>query len=131
MPECSVSFNARRGTLRGMHFRAEPHAEDKIVRCTAGAAYDVVIDLRRGSATELRWFGTELSALNRRALFVPKGFAHGFITLHDDTEILYMMSTVYVPGFDRGVRWNDPAFGIAWPLDPLVIAARDAEYPLL
>jgi dTDP-4-dehydrorhamnose 3,5-epimerase len=131
MPECSVSFNARRGTLRGMHFRAEPHAEDKIVRCTAGAAYDVVIDLRRGSATERRWFGTELSALNRRALFVPKGFAHGFITLHDDTEILYMMSSVYVPGFDRGVRWNDPAFGIAWPLDPLVIAARDAEYPLL
>ena len=131
MPQSSVSFNARRGTLRGLHYQAEPHAEDKLVRCTAGAIYDVIVDLRPDSPTARRWFGVELSAANHRALFVPKGLAHGFITLRDDTEVLYMISVPYAPGFERGIRWNDPAIGIAWPTAPSVVSARDAAYPLL
>jgi len=131
MPQSSVSFNARRGTLRGLHYQAEPHAEDKLVRCTAGAIYDVIVDLRPNSPTLRRWFGVELSAANHRSLFVPKGLAHGFITLSDDTEVLYMISVPYVPGFERGVRWNDPAIGISWPMAPSAVAARDAAYPLL
>ena len=131
MPQSSVSFNPRRGTLRGMHYQAEPHAEDKLVRCTAGAIYDVIVDLRPNSPTLRRWFGVELSAVNHRSLFVPKGMAHGFITLRDDTEVLYMISVPYVPGFERGVRWNDPAIGISWPTVPSVVSARDAAYPLL
>jgi dTDP-4-dehydrorhamnose 3,5-epimerase len=129
MPQSSVSFNARRGTLRGMHYQAEPYAEDKLVRCTAGAIYDVIVDLRPGLPR--RWFGIELSADNHRSLFVPKGLANGFITLRDDTEVLYMMSVPYVAGFDRGVRWNDPAIGISWPMVPSIVSARDAAYPLL
>jgi dTDP-4-dehydrorhamnose 3,5-epimerase len=128
MPQCSVSFNPRRGTLRGLHFQAEPHSEEKLIRCTAGAVFDVIVDLREGSPTRRRWFGTELSAENHRSLFVPRGFAHGFITLRDDAEVLYMISVPYVPGFDRGLRWNDPALGIRWPIEPLVISARDACY---
>jgi dTDP-4-dehydrorhamnose 3,5-epimerase len=131
MPQCSVSFNQRKGTLRGLHFQAPPHAEDKLVRCTAGAIFDVIVDLRAASPTWGRWFGTELTADNRRSLFIPKGFAHGFITLCEDTEVLYMISVPYVPGFDRGVRWNDPALAIDWPIEPVHIAARDAAYPPL
>jgi dTDP-4-dehydrorhamnose 3,5-epimerase len=131
MPQSSVSFNTRRGTLRGLHYQAEPHTEDKVVRCTAGAIYDVIVDLRHGSPTARRWFGVELSAANHRSLFVPKGFAHGFMTLREDTEVLYMISVPYVPGFERGIRWNDPAVGIAWPSAPSVVSARDAAYPLL
>jgi dTDP-4-dehydrorhamnose 3,5-epimerase len=131
MPQSSVSFNARRGTLRGLHYQAEPHAEDKLVRCTAGAIYDVIVDLRPGSPTARRWFGVELSAANHRSLFVPKGMAHGFLTLRDDTEVLYMISVPYAAGFERGVRWNDPAIGISWPLAPSLVSARDAAYPLL
>ncbi|HUA77089.1 MAG TPA: dTDP-4-dehydrorhamnose 3,5-epimerase [Acetobacteraceae bacterium] len=131
MPQSSVSFNARRATLRGLHFQAEPHAEDKLVRCTAGAMFDVIVDLRPGSPTRRRWLGIELSAANRLALFVPKGFAHGFITLEEGTEVLYMISVPHVPGFDRGIRWSDPAIGIDWPLQPEHMAARDAAYPLL
>lgn len=131
MPECSLSFSKRTGTLRGMHFQAAPHTEEKLVRCTAGAIFDVIVDLRAQSPTERRWFGTELTAENRRVLFVPKGFAHGFITLRDDTEIFYMISVRRAPGFERGVRWNDPALGIRWPIEPSVISARDAAYPLL
>jgi dTDP-4-dehydrorhamnose 3,5-epimerase len=131
MPECSVSFNSRQGTLRGMHFQAAPHGEDKLVRCTAGAIFDVIVDLRAHSPTQRRWFGTELTAANRRSLFVPQGFAHGFITLLDDSEVLYMISAKYAPGFERGIRWNDPALGIRWPINPAVISARDAAYPLL
>jgi dTDP-4-dehydrorhamnose 3,5-epimerase len=131
MPQCSISFNSRRATLRGMHFQADPHAEDKLVRCTAGAIFDVIVDLRADSPTRRHWFGTELTAENRRSMFVPKGFAHGFITLHDETEVLYMISAPHAPGFDRGVRWNDPALAIAWPIEPVHIAARDAAYPLL
>lgn len=131
MPQSNLSFNARRGTLRGMHYQADPHAEDKLVRCTAGAIFDVIVDLRPRSPTERRWCGVELTAQNRRSRFVPKGFAHGFVTLCDESEVLYMMSTVYAPGFGRGVRWNDPSLGIVWPIEPTLIAERDAAYPLL
>ncbi len=131
MPQSSVSFNARRATLRGLHYQAEPHAEDKLVRCTAGSIYDVIVDLRPDSPMHRRWFATELSAENHRSLYVPKGVAHGFITLREDTEVLYMISVPYVPGFDRGIRWNDPAIGIIWPLEPTVVSARDAAHPLL
>ena len=131
MPQSSVSFNTRRGTLRGLHYQAEPHAEDKLVRCTAGAIYDVIVDLRPDSPTARRWFGIELSAANHRSLFVPKGFAHGFMTLRDDTEVLYMISVPYAPGFERGLRWDDPAIGVSWPMPPAVVSARDAAYPVL
>jgi dTDP-4-dehydrorhamnose 3,5-epimerase len=131
MPQCSVSFNSRKGTLRGLHFQAAPHTEEKLVRCTAGAIFDVIVDLRVDSPTQRRWFATELTADNRRSLFIPRGFAHGFITMRDDTEVLYMISVPYAPGHDRGVRWNDPALAIQWPIEPAVISARDAGYPLL
>jgi len=129
--QCSVSFNARRGTLRGLHLQAAPHDEEKLVRCTAGAIFDVAVDLRAGSPTHRQWFGAELSAGNHRALYIPKGFAHGFVTLADATEVSYMISVPHAPGYGRGVRWNDPAFAIAWPLQPVVISARDAAYPFL
>ncbi len=130
LSQCSVSYNERKATLRGMHYQIAPHEEHKLVRCTAGAIFDVIIDLRPGSSHFRRWFGTELSAQNRRALFIPPGCAHGFITLRDQSEVFYMISAVYSAAHSRGVRWNDPAFGIEWPLQPSVIAARDAQYPL-
>jgi len=129
--QCSVSFNVRRGTLRGLHFQAEPHAEEKLVRCTAGAIFDVIVDLRPDSPTCRQWFGADLSADNRRALYIPRGFAHGFVSLVDASEVLYMMSVPYAADAARGVRWDDPALGIRWPLSPMVISARDAAYPLL
>jgi dTDP-4-dehydrorhamnose 3,5-epimerase len=129
--QCSVSFNAKTATLRGLHFQAAPHAEDKLVRCTNGAIFDVIVDVRPESPTHRQWFGAELTALNHRALYIPKGFAHGFISLVDRAEVLYMISVPYAAGFARGLRWNDPALGIRWPLQPAVISARDAEYPLL
>jgi dTDP-4-dehydrorhamnose 3,5-epimerase len=131
MPECSVSFNARKGTLRGLHFQAEPHAEDKLVRCTAGAIYDVIVDLRADSPSYRRWFAAELTASNHRSLFVPKGFAHGFMTLEDNSEVFYMISAPQAPGFERGIRWNDPLLGIEWPMQPTVLSARDTGLPLL
>jgi dTDP-4-dehydrorhamnose 3,5-epimerase len=127
--QCSISFNERRGTLRGMHFQAKPHAEAKLVRCTAGAVFDVIVDIRSQSPTYRRWFGTELTAGNRRALYIPEGFAHGFISLADQAEVLYMISVAYAPGFGRGFRWNDPAIGIEWPMRPTLLSARDAAYP--
>jgi dTDP-4-dehydrorhamnose 3,5-epimerase len=130
--QCSTSFNTRRGTLRGMHYQAAPHGEAKLVRCTRGAIYDVAVDLRPGSPSYLRWVGSELSAANGRALYVPEGCAHGFQTLVDDSEVLYQISTPYVPEAARGVRWDDPAFGIEWPAPPpggRTLAARDAGYP--
>lgn len=131
MPQGNVSFNSRRATLRGLHFQADPYGEDKLVRCTSGAIFDVIVDLRPESRTRRRWFGLELTADNRHALFVPKGFAHGFITLTDGSEVLYLMSVPYAPGSARGVRWNDPALAIDWPLEPTWMADRDATYPLL
>lgn len=128
LAQCSVSFNVRKGTLRGMHFQAAPHQEAKLVRCTRGAIFDVIVDLRPESSTYCAWFGTELNAENRRMLFVPEGFAHGFQTLVDAAEVFYQISEVYHPEAARGVRWDDPAFGIRWPLDVTVISARDGGY---
>ncbi len=129
--QCSVSFNERRGTLRGMHYQADPHAEDKLVRCTAGAVFDVIVDVRAGSATYRRWFGARLSARNRRALYVPRGFAHGFVSLTHAAEVFYMISAPHAPESSRGFKWNDPAVGIEWPLRPAVISVRDDGYPPL
>ncbi|HEY0748603.1 MAG TPA: dTDP-4-dehydrorhamnose 3,5-epimerase [Steroidobacteraceae bacterium] len=129
--QCSVSYNTRTGTLRGMHYQSAPHEEHKLVRCTAGAIFDVVVDIRPRSSHYRRWFGAELTAQNRRSLFIPPGFAHGFITLSHDTEVYYMISVPHAPHHAQGFRWNDPAFGIQWPLAPSVISSRDAAYPLL
>ena len=126
--ECNVSFNRKRGTLRGMHYQQAPYGQAKLVRCTMGAIYDVIIDLRPASPTIKQWVGVELTAANRLMLYIPEGFAHGFQTLADDTEILYQMSSVYVPESSRGVRWNDPAFRITWPLMVEVIGERDSLY---
>ena len=130
--ECSTSFNLRAGALRGMHYQADPHGEAKLVRCTRGAIHDVVLDLRRGSATYLRWAAVELSEENGRALFVPTGCAHGFQTLRGNSEVLYQISTRYEATAARGVRWDDPAFGISWPEPPpggRTMSPRDASYP--
>jgi dTDP-4-dehydrorhamnose 3,5-epimerase len=129
--QCSVSYNARKGTLRGLHYQGAPHEEHKLVRCTAGAIYDVIVDIRASSPTYRHWFGAELTADNRRSLFIPAGFAHGFVTLTDHAEVYYMISVAHAPEYSRGFRWNDPAFAIAWPVAPTVISARDASYPLL
>jgi dTDP-4-dehydrorhamnose 3,5-epimerase len=129
--QCSVSFNAARGTLRGMHFQIAPGAEDKLVRCTAGAIFDVIVDIRRTSASFGRWFGVELSAANRRQLYIPKGFAHGFLTLAEQSEVFYQISVPFLPTAARGLNWNDPAIGIGWPFAPSVVSARDAGMPLL
>jgi len=118
-----------KGTLRGMHYQIAPHAEVKLVRCTKGAMYDVIIDLREGSPTFLRHVGVELTADNHRALYIPEGFAHGFMTLEDNSEVFYQMSAYYEPTAARGVRWNDPIFGIDWPLPVSVISTRDRDYP--
>lgn len=127
--QTSLSRNLRAGTLRGMHYEAPPHAESKLVRVVRGRIFDVAVDLRPDSPTYRRWTGTELSADNGRALLIGKGMAHGFVTLEDDTDVLYQIDKVFEPGHGRGVRWNDPAFGIAWPTSPLVISERDAAYP--
>jgi dTDP-4-dehydrorhamnose 3,5-epimerase len=132
MPECNISFNRRRGTLRGMHFQNAPHAQAKLLRATAGAIYDVIIDLRPDSRTFREWIGVELTAENRRMLYVPTGFAHGFQTLVDDTEVFYHVSDVFAPECAGGVRWDDPAFSIEWPDNDgaeRIIIARDREYP--
>jgi len=128
-PQCNLSRNESRGTLRGMHYEAPPSSESKLVRCVSGAIYDVIVDLRIGSDSFLAWTGVELSAANGRALFVPAGFAHGFITLADATDVLYHMGDFFREGAARGSRWNDPSFGITWPLLPIVISERDANYP--
>jgi len=127
----SLSYNHRRGTLRGMHFQVAPYAEIKLVRCTRGIIYDVIIDLRTDSHTYGQWIGVELSAANQRQLYIPQGFAHGFQTLADESEILYQISAEYHPASARGVRYSDPAFGINWPLDVTVINDRDRDYPLM
>jgi dTDP-4-dehydrorhamnose 3,5-epimerase len=129
--QCSVSHNTRKGTLRGLHCQKAPHEEHKLVRCTAGAIFDVIVDIRPRSPHYRRWFGTHLTAENHRSVFIPPGFAHGFITLSDDTEVYYMISVPHAPEYGQGFRWNDPAFAIEWPLLPSVISPRDAAYPLL
>jgi len=127
--QCSVSYNRQRGTLRGLHYQAPPRAEVKIVRCTHGAIYDVAVDLRPDSATFRRWVGAELGRENGRALYIPRGFAHGFLTLEDDSEVFYQMSEFHGPGEARGVRWDDPFFGVRWPARVEVMSPRDRDYP--
>jgi dTDP-4-dehydrorhamnose 3,5-epimerase len=128
LAQCNISYNAKRATLRGMHYQAAPHAETKLVRCTMGAIYDVIIDLRPESPTLKQWVAVELSAMNRRMLFIPEGFAHGFQTLEDHSEVFYQISEFYAPAYARGVRWDDPAFGVVWPEAPGVIGERDRSY---
>lgn len=127
--QSSISFSDRAGTLRGLHWQEAPAAETKLVRVTQGAVYDVAVDLRPGSATRGRWFATELSAGNRRSLLVPRGFAHGLLTLVDDTEVLYVMDAAHAPALARGARYDDPAFDIVWPAEPVVVSARDLAWP--
>lgn len=129
--QCNISFNRKRGTLRGLHYQIKPHEEVKLVRCTRGAVLDVIVDVRESSATRYRWFATELTADNRRGLYVPAGFAHGFQTLTDDSEVLYQMSEFYHPESARGLRWDDPVLGISWPLGNPLLSPRDQSYPLI
>ena len=129
LAQCNMAYNARAGTLRGMHWRAPESPEAKLVRVTRGAILDVIVDLRPDSPTFLKHIAVELTAQNHRALYVPEHFAHGFQTLVDDTEVFYQMSAFYEPAHDRGARWNDPAFGIAWPSAEPILHARDRAYP--
>lgn len=128
--QCSVSFNHRRGTLRGLHFQEAPYEEAKLVRCTRGAIWDVIVDIRPGSPTLGRHFALVLSAEERNALYIPKGMAHGFISLEDSTEVFYQISERYSPEHARGYRWDDPTFAIPWPEPVAVISDRDRELPL-
>jgi dTDP-4-dehydrorhamnose 3,5-epimerase len=127
--QCNTSFNKKKGTLRGMHYQIAPHAEVKLVRCTMGAIYDVIIDLRADSKTFKQWVGFELTADNRTMLYIPEGFAHGYQTLSDGAEVFYQMSEYYAPECARGVRWNDPAFRIEWPAAERIISERDLSHP--
>lgn len=127
--QCNISFNERRGTLRGMHYQRKPFSESKVVRCTMGCIYDVMIDLRPDSATFKQWKGVELSADNRKSVYIPEGFAHGFLTLVDNCEVSYQMSEFFRAESVAGVRWNDQAFSIAWPGEVTVISERDRGYP--
>ena len=127
--QCSIAWNRERGTIRGLHYQAPPHGEAKLVRCTRGAIHDVVVDLRPASPTFRRHLAVELSAENHRQLYVPPGCAHGYQTLAADSEVSYQMSEAYEPGAGRGVRWDDPAFGVDWPLPVTVISERDRSYP--
>jgi dTDP-4-dehydrorhamnose 3,5-epimerase len=128
--QSSISYNKLKGTLRGMHYQVAPHAEAKLVRCTRGSIFDVVIDLRDESPTFKQWVGVELTEENRDALYVPEGFGHGFLTLEDDCEILYNISEYYAPDAERGLRFDDPAIGIEWPLRVKVISTQDASWPV-
>jgi dTDP-4-dehydrorhamnose 3,5-epimerase len=127
--QANLSFNRRKGTLRGMHYQVEPYAEAKLVRCSTGAVYDVIVDLRPAAPTYGRWFGVELTASSYRMLYVPEGCAHGFLTLEDSTEVLYHVSQPYTPEAERGVRFDDPAFGITWPARVTVISEKDRSWP--
>ena len=128
--QCSTSFNAKRGTVRGMHYQTAPHAEEKVVRCTAGSIFDVIVDIRPDSPMYARWCGVELSAVNRRMLYIPVGFAHGFQTLTDDAEVLYQISTEHAPAASHGIRWTDPSLNIAWPItEGVIVSERDASFP--
>ena len=124
-------MNRRRGTLRGLHFQDAPHREDKLVRCTHGAVYDVIVDIRPDSPGFGRWYGIELTREDGKIVYAPRGTAHGYLTLTDDAEVTYQVSQAYAPSFDRGIRWDDPDLGIAWPFTPCVISKRDRELPSL
>ena len=127
--QINTSMSVAKGTLRGMHYQTEPKAETKVIRCLRGAIHDVIIDLRRDSPTFRQWYGCELTEENRSMLYVPRGFAHGFVTLEPRTEVIYLVSEYYSPECERGVRWNDPAFKIDWPVAPTVISDKDQQFP--
>jgi dTDP-4-dehydrorhamnose 3,5-epimerase len=127
--QCNISFNTHRGTMRGMHYQVKPFEEAKLIRCTMGSIYDTIVDIRPSSPNFKQHLGVILSPENRRMLYIPEGFAHGFLTLEDNTEIFYQMSEFYAPDHARGFRWNDPAFGIEWPENVLIISDRDRDYP--
>jgi dTDP-4-dehydrorhamnose 3,5-epimerase len=127
--QTNMSLTRRRGTLRGMHYQAAPHAEDKLVRCVQGAIWDAIVDLRADSPTFRKWIGVELSADNGRMLLVPKGFAHGFVTLTEDCAVTYQVSEFYTPAAERGLRWNDPAIGIRWPVEVVDLSDKDRNWP--
>lgn len=129
LSQCSISFSKQRGTLRGMHYQVSPRAEAKLVRCTSGSIYDAIIDLRQESPTFKQYVGLVLTAHNHKMLYVPERFAHGFLTLEENTEVFYQISEFYSPEHARGVRWNDPTFGIEWPLAPSVMSDRDRDCP--
>jgi dTDP-4-dehydrorhamnose 3,5-epimerase len=126
--QCNLSFNHKAGTLRGMHYQVPPAAETKLIRCTKGAIYDVIIDLRPDSPTYMQHIGVELTADNRRALYVPELFAHGYLALTDGAEVVYQVGEFYTPGYERGIRYDDPAFGIEWPMEITVISEKDASW---
>jgi len=126
--QCNISFNKKKGTLRGMHYQTKQHEEAKVVRCTMGAIYDVIIDIRSDSPTFKQWLVVELTVQNRKMLYIPEGFAHGFQTLADNTEVFYQMSEFYTPDYACGIRWDDPAFGIQWPPDNRIISQKDQQY---
>jgi dTDP-4-dehydrorhamnose 3,5-epimerase len=129
LAQCNLSFSKRKGTLRGMHYQSAPHAETKLIRCTRGSIFDIAVDLRPASPTFKQWTSEILTAENYHMLYVPQGCAHGFLTLEDDCEVFYQMSEFYHPESAAGVRWDDPAFGIVWPVEVKVISLRDASYP--
>ncbi len=127
--QCNISFNTLKGTMRGMHYQVKPFEEAKLVRCTMGSIYDVIVDIRPGSPSFKQYLGVILSAENRKMLYIPEGFAHGFLTIEDKTEVFYQMSEFYAPDHARGFRWNDPGFGIEWPANVHIISDRDRDYP--
>ena len=127
--QVNVSFSKIRGTLRGLHFQRQPYRESKLMRCTKGSIYDVIIDMRPNSSTFMQWLGAELSERNHRMLYVPEGFAHGYLTLEDNTEVTYPVSEFYTPGAEDGIRWDDQAFAIDWPIEPKVISEKDQSWP--
>lgn len=127
--QANTNLSAKKRTIRGMHYQLHPYEEDKVVRCTKGALFDVIIDLRKDSPTYKQWLGVELSEDNHRGLFVPKGFAHGFLTLKDNTEANYLVSQFYAPGAEGGIRFNDPQFGIEWPFEPIFVSDKDRNHP--
>jgi len=127
--QCNISFNIKKGILRGIHYQTKPFEEAKLVRCTRGAIFDIIIDLRADSPTFKGWFSVELTDKNRKMLYIPERFAHGFQTLKDNTEVFYQMSEYYSPEHSRGIRWNDPSFSIQWPEDKRIVSKRDQQYP--
>lgn len=129
--QSSLSYNAKKTTLRGLHYQEEPHDEQKIVYCTKGRIFDVIVDIRPTSSTKGQWFSAELSETQKNGFFIPKGFAHGFQTLCDDCEVLYLISTPYAPEFAKGIRWNDPSLDIPWPFNEAIVSERDQQLPCL
>lgn len=127
--QANLSYNRLRGTLRGLHYQHPPHQEAKLVRCLTGSLFDVIVDARPESQTFRQWFGVELSEANQLAIFVPRGFAHGLVTLQDETSVFYMASEFYAPGFEAGLRWDDPVLGIDWPIEPIAISEKDRTWP--